>query len=417
MRNMKKYFFTVIWASFFLVASILLNEFFYDVRLGKKLSTEPYGLPPDSKSLEMATKDKGFSKSQFEAIKKRLLKIPGELLRNFCVLVSSFLFLDYFIRRALQNILNKAIMVIPKARRSTSIKEIAYTSVVVTTILAAAFGSAIIVDFVSKGKSVFATTILFYLAICLFAAPSAYLILNKLLKIYSSKLIIACYLAYFVKTISDFMSIDDVNLAKMEKVDISIFSNEVIDYLKERGLEKRVYSEIGKKSDSLNAALVGWGSFERIEIYGEHKDLTDREFESILMHEIGHSQHYSLLKKMGMLFMIKAVEMLLVLKIYTSVAEKYTDDLVTRNASFAILFLLYYLFVNRWLLILHKATSQVAEMAADNIAKAHGYGKELSKVLYDITIHNEFNLRATHAFNIFKSYHPTVYNRIEYLNS
>ena len=57
-----------------------------------------------------------------------------------------------------------------------------------------------------------------------------------------------------------------------------------------------------------------------------------------------------------------------------------------------------------------------AENSADLIAKAHGYGQELSKVLFDITVKGETAIQSTWLFNAIRSYHPTVYERIERLN-
>ena len=71
--------------------------------------------------------------------------------------------------------------------------------------------------------------------------------------------------------------------------------------------------------------------------------------------------------------------------------------------------------MDRWLLLFHKLTSQTAENSADFIAKVHGYGEDLSKVLFDITVKGETSIQTTWFYNALRSYHPTVYERIENL--
>lgn len=200
----------------------------------------------------------------------------------------------------------------------------------------------------------------------------------------------------------------------MKKLDISEFSPRVIEYLKERHLQERVYGE-KTKSETLNAAMVGWGTLERIEIYGKHKNLTNSEFEAVLMHEIGHSQDYSLFKKLAVLFAIKFAEMLIVFQLYLYVSEELSDEFVSKYGVYIVVLFLYFLFIDRWLLLFHKLTSQTSENLADFIAKSHGYGQDLAKVLFDITVKGETAIQTTWFYNALRSYHPTVYERIENL--
>src|SRR5690606_8498397 len=103
--------------------------------------------------------------------------------------------------------------------------------------------------------------------------------------IFGSKLIIACYVAYYIKAITELLDQDPVDLSELEKVPIESFSEKVQEFLRERNLQDKVYQE-KNKSKSVNAALVGWGDYERIEIYGDHDNFDKEEFESVLMHEI-----------------------------------------------------------------------------------------------------------------------------------
>ncbi|ELA42506.1 uncharacterized protein VICG_00605 [Vittaforma corneae ATCC 50505] len=375
---MKNVFIIAVWSSFILGMLTLLNEFSFDRQLEFSLSKQLYGLPANSKTLELISSDKKYINSQLKALEKRTNRIPSEIFKHFCVLGSSLLFLNLIFRKSLQTVISSSIDILPKFRHSVRMKELLFISLISTFLLASVFGSKIFANIFS-GESLTLAAILFYTFLGLFVLPTFYMILKKLFKVYSSKLIIACYMAYFVKAISDFVSLEDVNLENMKKVNISEFSKNVRDYLIERGLQNKVYSEKLKKSQSINAALVGWGSYERIEIYGDYQNLTSNEFEAILMHEIGHSEFCSLIKKILTLFFLKTIEMVVVLQIYASISNKFSDSLITKNGSFIVLFLIYFLFINRWLLMFHKMVSQVSEFSADTVAKSHGYGKELSK--------------------------------------
>lgn len=410
-----KLFVLATWFSCIFGIYILFSEIIFDFTSREALETSDYGLPENSKILKLATNDNLFVPSQASALSKRISRIPDEIIRHLVILGIAMMFLNKYFKEKSQQFIIQFSQKIPKIGSDLRINEGIFISMVTTLIIATVFGGTGILKGIFVSGSILIPFLL-YLVIGIFIIPTIYFIVNKLLKIYSARLILACYIAYFVKAFSEFATLDDVNLENMKKVDISIFSEPVREYLKERGLENRVYTE-RKKSETLNAALSGWGSFERIEIYGDHKNLSEREFEAILMHEIGHSQDYSLFKKIIVLFSLKLVEGCIVLYLYNSLAHQFTDDIVTKNGAFFILFVIYFFFLNRWLLIFHKLVSQTAEFSADTIAKNHGYGDELSKVLYDITVKGESNLRSTWFFNSLKSYHPTVYNRIEYLSS
>lgn len=411
---MKNIFKATVWLSFAFGIFALLNELFFDMQIKNSLINKSLNLLKDSKTTELIENSPNFISSQLKAIEKRVNKIFIEFYKHFYILGSAYLFLNIFLRKKLQSAISKSVDMFPKTRHSPNLKELLFISLVSTLIFCSIFGTKPVSSVENDSIPV---AIMVYSAIGFLILPTVYLIIKKLLKAYSNKLIVACYLAYFIKAISEFVTIEDVNLKTMQKVDISEFSQRVREYLTERKIENKVYSQKLKKSPGINAALIGWGPYERIEIYGDYRHLTDSEFESILMHEIGHSQDFSLMKKIAILFILKAVEMGIVVAIYTLISSKFADNVITTNGAFIILFLIYYLFINRWLLIFHKLASQTAESSADTLAKKHGYGNELSKVLFDITVKAEASLRSTWLFNSLKSYHPTIYDRIEYLRS
>lgn len=411
---MKSLFNITAWAAFLLGIYTLSYELVADIKFDMSLSDPSRGLPSNSETLKIARNDDNFVPSQDRASHKRIDKISVEMFKLCCIGFSALVFLNIFIRRTVQDMIECTANVIPKYSSGARYREINFVSLVITMFLVSMFGSSFARLFLPSLRG-YAPSVILYMLTYLVLLPILYLILSKLLKIYGSKFIVACYLAYFVKAITEFLTFDDVNLETMKPMDISEFSPGVREYLQERHLDHRVYTE-KKKSESLNAALVGWGHFERIEIYGEHGNLSDREFEAILMHEIGHSQDLSLLKKLSVLFALKLVEMGIVLTLYSRISEKYSDEIITRSGSFTLLYVIYLVLMSRWLMVFHRLTSQAAEKAADTLAKNHRYGKDLAKVLYNITIKGESSLNTTWIYNSVKSYHPTVYDRIEYLN-
>jgi len=413
---MRTFFVTAIILSSVLGVTNLLYELHTNYALESVLLTNTPGLPPNSKTLDLIADEQKFINSQLKALKKRENRIPNEVLRYFCLLASASLFLSVYLKSKLEYAITEALAIFPKFNMLGNMKEGMLISIITTFIFASVFGDRLVTVFLSSGE-IPAVSALFYTLLCLFIFPTLYLLIRKLLCIYSDKLVIACYMAYFIKATSEFITLDDVNPATMKSVDISEFSPAVRDYLIERRLQNRVYSERIIKSQNINAALIGWGIYERIEIYGDYRQLTNGEFDAVLMHEIGHSQDYSLIKKVSVLFALKALEMLFILYIYNSGSKKFADGFMTRQGAFIVLFTMYMFFLNKWLLMAHKLVSQAAETAADSIAKTRGYGKELSKVLYDITLKGETNLQTTWLFNSLKSYHPTIYNRIEHLRA
>lgn len=400
--------FSILW--FAVLFNELANTFIFE----RSLDDSSKGLPIQSETLKLAKEDPKYSESQSKASHKRSKIISTEISRFAWMGMVSLCILTEIFKTHLISILNSIISVIPIFKNNIYIKEMYFVSLIVSMFIFSLVGWSF-PKLTLKKHSLDIPPIIIYLGLFILVFPLLYVTISKLFNYYGYKFIIACYIAYYVKAISEFVTLDDVNLTKMKKVDISIFSEEVKKYLIEKHLERRVYEEI-KKSENINAALVGWGHFERIEIYGEYSTLNMPEFEAILLHEIGHSQDYSLFKKLGVLFAIKFTELVILLALYIKISKYFTDQNISQISTFLLLYLVYLIFINRWLMMFHKLTSQMAEKNADMVAKSHSYGKNLASVLYQITIKANTNLNATFFYNSLKSYHPTIFERIEVLN-
>lgn len=391
----------------------LVNELYKNIEMEKSLRQTDKGLSEKSESFKLAISDTRYVNSQRKALRKRINRIHSEIVGISCISLISLLFLNVFIKRKLTNTISRMISIIPKLENYNRFSQCVFVSLICTLLTMAVYGNSIGGLLLFRKYSVF-NSILAYSILMISLFPLLYFVTLKLFKIYGYKFILACYIAYFAKAISEFISMEDVDMEMMQSVDISIFGSELKNFLIEKQLENKVYAE-KHKSDSLNAALVGWGIFERIEIYGDYTKLKKDEFESILLHEVGHSKDYSLLKKILVLFLMKILEMFIIVFLYTRVSPRYKDEDLGQKSSFMVLLLIYFLFMNTWMLMIHKLTSQNAEKNADLIAKQHNYGPHLSKVLYDITISTNTNLRTTFLYNSLKSYHPSIYSRIESL--
>jgi len=405
---------TCILALFGMWISVLINEMITSVELERAADTENKGLPADSETLKMAKGDDGYTESQIKASRKRVKKISHEISTMVWLGITSLMFLSILIRQQILVLISTVSDLIPIVKNNMMFKETCFISLIMTLLVYSNIGISV-PSILFRPHLEYIPGILVYLFLFAVFFPILYFLFCKLFKFYGYKFIVACYITYFVKAISEFVTLDDVNLEKMQPVDISVFTDEVRNYLKEKHLERRVYDEI-KKSDNINAALIGWGHFERIEIYGQYDKLDNQEFQSILMHEVGHSQDHSLFKKIAVLFAIKLLEMGIILSLYFCVAEKFSDEIVSKNTAFFILYFTYLMFVTRWMMMFHKLTSQSAENHADIIAKNHNFGQPLANVLYHITIKGNSALKSTFFYNSVKSYHPTIFQRIENLS-
>lgn len=413
---MRFYFNLCLFLFFSLWMFVLINELYTDLNLEVLLKKPNKGLPENSEVYKIANSDNKFENSQTKALIKREKRIVSEILSISMVTLTSIMFLDLVIRSKIFKIIQNITGYVPKFRNNVRYHEVSFVSLFCTLFTMSIFGFSLSNTIFNNTNKSIVPSICIYIILMLSIFPFLYLIIKKLFRLYGYRFIIACYIAYFAKAISEFLSMDDVDLENMQPVNINNFGPEVQNFLKEKHLENKVYSE-KKISESLNAALVGWGFFERIEIYGDYTKLDKKEFESILLHEIGHSKDYSLVKKIMVLFLIKAVEMGIMLYLFSTITKSYCDTLMGQESSFFILYLIYKVFIYRWIMSLHKLTSQYSEQQADQIAKNFNYGHPLAKVLYDITVTGNQSLRATFLYNALKSYHPSVYDRIEHLSS
>ncbi|KAM0672758.1 peptidase M48 domain-containing protein [Ordospora colligata] len=262
----------------------------------------------------------------------------------------------------------------------------------------------------------FGTVLLICLCATVIVLPVFVFISTKLLRIFDITFIIACYLSYFALEILEVIFISDVNSAKMIKVAPEMFSESVQMVVSEQGLSESIYRERIAGND-VNAALIGIGSEERIEIYGSIQDIDKKELESIMMHEAGHSYYNSLAKKILVFFLLLITEMGILVFIFNKYTDKFVCENITKECSFVALACIYFVSVRPWIFILYNLTSQSTEISADILTKKYNYNDTLASVLYKISIQSFEFLAPSPMYNLLNSLHPSTLSRIEYLSN
>lgn len=357
----------------------------------------------------------GFRESQFIALKNKLTRLFIEMFTWMIFTLLLLLFMNSKAQKSMINFCDRRINILGNGGMNCKRMEVNFIVVFLTILLFTAYGNAFMRLF-GKEFDTYVSEFVFYLLTFMVVLPFLIALLYNLFNLFGEKLIYAFFITFYIKATAEFFTQEDVDRKEFSKVNISEYSKEVQNYLKERHLQDKVFQE-KIKADSINAALVGWGKHEHIEIYGNHGSFSDAEFESVLMHEIGHSQDYSLHKKIFALYVIKAVEFVIILHLWKNVSKEEENENLTRVGMFLMFLIVYEMYLNKYLMVFHKLTSQNAEINADLIAKKHGFGNDLGNVLYKITVQANESIDYTFLYNAFKSFHPTIVRRVEYLNS
>lgn len=355
-----------------------------------------------------------FKELQLTAVEGKLSRLGQELITWLVFTLILYLFYKESTQKRLVNACDCRMNIMGSNDFYCSRTEINFIVVFLTTVLFTAYGNAFM-RLLGKDFDTVASKFMFYLLMFTVILPFIIALLYNLFRIFGDKLIYAFYITFYIKATAEFFTQEEIDKTEFSRVNIQDYSQEVRNYLNERHLESKVFQE-KVKTDSINAALVGWGKHEHIEIYGNHGNFTDREFEAVLMHEIGHSQDYSLHKKVLALYIIKGCEFALILWLWKTASKEEENEVFSRTGIFLVFLIIYEMYLNKYFMVFHKLTSQNAEINADIIAKKHGFGTDLGYVLFKITVDAKEPIDYTFLYNAFKSFHPTIVRRVEYLN-
>ncbi|KAI4293135.1 STE24 endopeptidase [Pancytospora philotis] len=415
---MKRVYTASVVGALLLYLCILLAELHSEARFAGELDSGALGVPPDSYSYKLAQETPKWTENSRKASATRMAAMRTEILANaaVCLVISLALFKK--VRTTVYgwtaSMYTVAVHICPRAGLDTA--EVHFVTVVLAFALCMGVGGFLRSAAWVWAKSSPIRVALLFACLLVLVLPLATVAILKLFEVFGAKLIAACYVALLLNFAFSVLALENVNRAKMQRISSASFSPAVQRALQANGLAQRVYHE-KNPAPNPNAALVGWGARERIEIYGKFGSMDRQEFESVLLHEIAHSANRSLLFKDLVLCTTLLLEAALLAMLYSALVRSRKEGDMSPAASFLVLYVLYLLALQRWLSAVNRIASQVAELDADLSARAQGYGRPLAAVLFKISVKSAEYISPTLLYNVFRSDHPAVYRRVEYLSA
>ncbi|KAM0676785.1 hypothetical protein BDAP_002603 [Binucleata daphniae] len=411
MKNKSRY---AIYSVFGITMMIIAYELFNITLVHANLTKGKLGLPENSSSYSLAAKDPmEYIKSQLMATHSKFRAVIADLLKHTLFIFIALLFLNRSLQKAALKVSEKRITFINDGFRDLKRVEINYMCLVflcyLTSVIIVSMIKSKNLDFYKLGKYTF-----MFLGFYFFIAPIAIFVIYMALFKFHKKFIIACYVAYVVKVLPELIMDDQVDNIKMVKMNMDEFPEDIQEVLKKYDLTESVYKE-RTPGDDLNAALIGYGSGKRMEIYGDPKTFGKQELYAVFLHEVGHVDEHSLVRKSAVYFTVLFVEMFLILWIYDKLSAKYTNETISFFTSFILLFFIYRILIRQWPMTANKMASQMSEINSDLFAKGYGYSDALSATLFDIGISSHDYLKPTFLYNSIRSTHPSIFSRVEYL--
>ncbi|EJW03795.1 hypothetical protein EDEG_01924 [Edhazardia aedis USNM 41457] len=404
----------IFYGFFFTTISIILYELFTIVKYHQKLSDGYLNIPKDSATYEMAKKIKDdFINSQISASHTKYRSVSADLLKHSIYIFVAVCFLNKKLRNHVLRISEKRITIIRSDFRDLKRSEINYISLAVI-----AYFTCILIISMIKSKEI--DTIKLGQYICLFFGfyffliPFIVFIIYVALKNFGKKFIAACYIAYILKVLPEVLVQDEADLEKMKKMNIEEFPEKIQNVLKKYDLEDRVYKERTPSAD-INAALIGYGSGKRMELYGDMNDFSRNQIYAILLHEVGHVDEHSLFRKSVIYFGLIFAEMFFLMWMYDRLSYKYTSNGVSAFTAFIFLTIIYKILLRQWLFAFHRMASQNSELNSDHFAREHSYFEPLAEALFNIGVDSHDYLKPTWPYNVLRSTHPSIYSRVERL--
>lgn len=403
-----------IYLMFLLTISVVFFELVNAIRFSESLSEGALGMS-DKPALEKMAEDKKiqFIKSQSTGSANRIETVFIDMMKTLFLISLSLMFLDSTFQKYLLSIAEKNISFVNGNFRELKKKEVNFMTLIIGLYILNKIVLHILTSDNMSRIAIFKLSLIGILCYLVFI-PLFIFLSYILLQYFGKKLIIACYLAYIIKIIPDVFINDEVNSEKMEQVDISSFPDDIQHLLYKYHLEDSVYKEI-EPGNEKNAALIGYGKGARMEIYGNFEVTDKDELFSVFLHEIGHAKENTLLRKTLVYIFLLIIEMFIVLFIYAVVSKKYANRAFSIFSTFILLVLIYRMVLRQWLIMFYKFVSQQSEINSDMFAKEHHYGNELATALFNIVLESSDFLKPTIIYNFFRSGHPSISVRIEYL--
>ncbi|KAF9764788.1 CAAX prenyl protease 1 like protein [Nosema granulosis] len=411
---MKRFVKLLFYTFFTLTFLTSFTEYMWLVRFENELKHGRTGLPEKSASYKLAMDMDEYKENMEKAVGVRKLFVMEKLIIFSIYFAIACAILIDAIRVYIFHISKKGINLYYKSFNNICKNQVAMSNIFCFLFLMFYLYDYIDKFFFTKGMNIYIKVLIIIGLYCLIC-PLGLILVYFLLQEFGARLIIAVYFAIFIKNIYEIFIEDDFDKTKLVKLDPHIFTESVQDYLEKNHLENKVYQDTNKKKDT-NAALVGMDKSARIEIYGDFNELERGQRDSILLHEIGHSEDHSLVKKLIVYFSLIYLEMIIMLFMYTSVADNMKCEHISQETAFILLSIVYFLSCREWMMFFYKLSSQRAEIAADLLAKRQGYGKQLASTLFKISVTESGFIRPSWLYNSLTAMHPSIYDRVEYLS-
>lgn len=397
----------------FLMTFSVIGYELFSVYLNKRLlKNKDLNLPTDSYTLKIAQESmEKFLESQKKATSKRRKFLSEDITEQAMFALISVAFVNKFLQKKVLDLSEKRITILEKGYREYKRGEVNTLNLFFSAYLCIYFWFS---DWNYSAWS-FLKTYMYIFVGYFFIFPFVCMLSLHLLNNFGCRILFACYLAYILKLLPEIFSIDPLDEDSMAKIEVSSFPDDIQDLLYKYDLLDSVYGE-KDPSDNMNAALIGYGRRKRMEIYGDIDKLDREKLLSVLLHELGHVYEKSLMKKSIVYFSIVFLEFILFLFLFRTLSPLYSHEKISRPTVFLVMALIYKMCVRQWLFLNYKFVSQHSEMVSDYFTKSNGYGSQLSSTLYTIAIDSSDYIRPSKIYNLLRSGHPSIYERIEYLS-
>lgn len=377
----------------------------------KYLDKNEIDVPKDSATYKLASKDTTtYINSQEKATRKKLKNLLKDLVEQIIFLSLSIVFIIPKVQHFCLNFCERRLNILKRSYFNFRKSEINFLNAIFSAYL---LFSLWISDLYST-KYDFIKYFIGLLFCYVFVFPLVIIFVLLLIRKLGIQIILACYVAFLIKLVPDILTVDNVEKDNMKKVPSKKFPDKIQNILRHYKLDDSVFTE-KEPSENMNAALIGYGDEMRIEIYGDMEKLNKQKIYSVFLHELGHAFEHSLFKKACVYISLVCFECGLMIYLYKFLASKYSHEKLNVEVSFLLLALIYKMNLRQWLMLIYKFTSQRSEMVSDFFAKSFNYQTELGKVLYQIGIDSHDYLNPTILYNLLRSGHPSIYDRVEYL--
>ncbi|KAF5140437.1 zinc metalloprotease [Vairimorpha ceranae] len=404
-------------ASFFIAFSMTILVLLYEeialTLFSSDLNNDGFGVPKSSFTYKLASEDPLYRVNMLIAVSSRLSTLHDKLYKiGIYTSIGCLILLDTP-RLLVHKLCNKSVNFYTETYFNINHIQLAIANLFVF-LFTIFYLSEYVENILEITKYNWVSKVGTYFVLYSIVCPAFVFIVFLLLRTFGAQLILAIYISLILKNFYEIFIEDDVS-STLKQVSKNRFSKTVQEKLIETKLDKKVFFDTDKSKDT-NAALVGIENSARIEIYGDFDNLDEEQKDSILLHEIGHAIDHSLLKKLSVYFGTYFIELSIMIFLYGKAAKAFECEKINRYTAFVLLSIVYFLSMKDWIMMFYKMSSQRAEIAADLLTKSSGFGKELALSLYDISTSEKSYIRPTWLYNALHAVHPSIYDRIEYLN-